>query len=83
MKLIPFEELKKAIESCWQLSCIQDENDLFLIRDKFDNLPTIDPISTIDEMIEEYKNSDSYWIAWHIYERIFQELKSRLSLTQK
>ena len=38
---VSLEEVKKAIESCWKLSCIQDEYDMFLIRDKFDNIPNI------------------------------------------
>lgn len=83
MKYIPLEEVKKAIESCWKLSCIQDEYDLFLIRDKFDNLPTIDPIATIDEMIEEKVSSPSTWFKYSFNQRkILEELKSRLSLTK-
>lgn len=44
-------------------------------------LPTIDPIATIDEMIEEEQN----WFADLYKETVIdrlQELKSRLSLTQ-
>lgn len=43
-------------------------------REELDKLPTIDPIATIDEMIEEYE--------WDYAVFALQELKKRLSLTK-
>lgn len=75
MKLIPLEEIRKYLIT-W--SC--DE-----VIHWIDYLPTIDPITIIDEMIEEEAKKDDqhldetkYLHAW----RILRELKSRLLLTE-
>lgn len=51
-------------------------------REELDKLPTIDPISTIDEMIEEVNNPWKEWESKH-KTQVLQELKSRLSLNKK
>lgn len=52
---------------------------------KIQSLPTIDPIQIIDEMIEENIKWGSIWEIARNSDKmeVLQELKSRLSLTQK
>ena len=87
MKLIPLEEAEKVFQKYIHLAKKNHHKTITIpmfevVADDIKEIPTIDPFSTIDEMIEEYKNdsvalTNAYRIDW------LQELKSRLSLTQK
>jgi len=88
-KLIPLETLKTFLKS---RRFTEEKNGWYVLSlsptviDELDSLPTIDPIATIDEMIEYNKKSSDYMndkLAWPVREKLLQELKSRLSLTQK
>ena len=88
-KYIPLEQLKTFLKSRRFNSETKEWWVLALsptVIDELDSLPTIDPIATIDEMIEYNKKSSDYMndkLAWPVREKLLEELKSRLSLTQK
>lgn len=95
MKLIPLEEVRKIynknrysqkVSDWYTESCPNVVVDVISINaiEELESLPTIDPITTIDEMIEEYKMNWAY-IEWTVQfiDVILSDLKTRLLLTQK
>lgn len=90
MKLIPLEEVIKILQPHVEHSP-QGEHNLWLFSwvtiaiHSIKEIPTIDPIATIDEMIEEILPISSFWTSSSNWSKIdaLQELKYRLLLTQK
>ena len=79
-KYIPLEELEKIIANIEKFYADNHWVIRVLKRD-IEFIETIDPVATIDEMIEEEQN----WFADLYKETVIdrlQELKSRLSLTK-
>lgn len=79
---------KDLTEGCLVITSQCDIEYIGDMEERLLALPTIDPLSTIDEMIEEYVRFIDTHIApqcvkafWWLH--ALEELKTRLSLTQK
>lgn len=85
MKLIPFEEIEKAISSMDIEAPSTRQNILKKLSEKIKAIHTIDPIEEIDNMIEELDRTYQTQTPEKTYLQmeVLRELKKRLSLTQK
>lgn len=81
MKLIPFNAIIKIMQS--EIDRLRWSSTLENIVERFNEIPSIDPIATIDEMIEDLlgKWGSIPEIAKNTHQvEVLQALKSRLSL---